>query len=161
MHWISRKWARYQLSLKGRIMITKTFLLPQFTYIASVQEPWDKTCKIINRFTRNFVNTGTTRPSTGKIGFIKISCMDPKWRRPKFHRCWIFLFIVENFMGKEVCIRQSRWPFGLTSLMKEHQEPSTQVGDIIFQPMDSMETKGYKQERTSRPSWLWALQDRL
>ena len=33
---ISRKWARYQLSLKGRITIAKTFMLPQFTYIASV-----------------------------------------------------------------------------------------------------------------------------
>ena len=39
VHAISRKWARYQLSLKGRVTIAKTFMLPQFTYIASVLDP--------------------------------------------------------------------------------------------------------------------------
>ena len=34
VHEISRRWARYRLSLKGRITIAKTFLLPQFTYVA-------------------------------------------------------------------------------------------------------------------------------
>ena len=39
VHEIDRKWARYRLSLKGRITIAKTFLLPQFTYVASVLDP--------------------------------------------------------------------------------------------------------------------------
>ena len=44
--------------------IAKTFLLPQFTYIASVLVPCDKTYETINCFIRSFVNTGTTKPST-------------------------------------------------------------------------------------------------
>ena len=39
VHAISRKWARYQLSLKGQITTAKIFMLPQFTYIASVLNP--------------------------------------------------------------------------------------------------------------------------
>ena len=66
MYGISRKWARYQLSLKGRMTIAKTFLLPQFTYIALVLDPSDKSYKTINNFIRNFVNTSTTRPSISK-----------------------------------------------------------------------------------------------
>ena len=64
MHGISRKWARYQLSFKGCIPIAKAFILPQFTYIVSVLDPIDKTYETINRFIRNFINTGTTKPST-------------------------------------------------------------------------------------------------
>ena len=64
IHGISMKWARYQLSLKGCIMIAKTFLLPQFTYIALVLDPNAKTYETINRFIRNFINTGTTKHST-------------------------------------------------------------------------------------------------
>ena len=45
-------------------MIAKTFLLPQFTYTTSVLDPSDKTYNTINRFIRNFVNTGTTKRST-------------------------------------------------------------------------------------------------
>ena len=41
-HAISRKWARYPLSLKGRITIAKTFYA-QFTYIASILDPSDST----------------------------------------------------------------------------------------------------------------------
>ena len=59
MHGIARKGARYQLSLQGRITIAKTFLLPQFTYIAP-----DK-----NTYYRNFINTGTTKVS-GKRNWI-------------------------------------------------------------------------------------------
>ena len=60
VHGISRKWARYQLSLKGHLMIAKTFLLPQFIYIALVLDPSDKTYETINCFINNFINTGTT-----------------------------------------------------------------------------------------------------
>ena len=41
IHGISRKYARYQLLLKGHITTAKTFLLPQFTYIASVLKSSD------------------------------------------------------------------------------------------------------------------------
>ena len=55
-------WARYQLSLKGWITITKTFTLPQFTYIASVLDPTTSTYDEINRIIGLFINTGTTKP---------------------------------------------------------------------------------------------------
>ena len=45
-------------------MIAKTFLLAQFIYIALVLDPNDKTYETINRFIRNIINTGTTKPST-------------------------------------------------------------------------------------------------
>ena len=41
--------------------IAKTFLLTQFR--ASVLDPSDKTYETINHFIRNFVKTGTTKPS--------------------------------------------------------------------------------------------------
>ena len=52
---ISSKWARFRLSLKGYITITKTFLLPQFTYIALVLDPSASIYDTINRI-MNFVN---------------------------------------------------------------------------------------------------------
>ena len=61
VHEIGRKWARYRLSLKGRITIAKTFFLPQFTYVASVLDPSTSTYDTINRMLRSFVNTGSTR----------------------------------------------------------------------------------------------------
>ena len=64
MHGISRKWARYQLSIKGHMAIAKTFLLPQFTYSASVLDPSYKTYENISHFIGNFIDTGTTKLST-------------------------------------------------------------------------------------------------
>ena len=61
VHEIGRQWARYRLSLKGRITIAKTFFLPQFTYVASVLDPSTSTYDTINRMLRSFVNTGSTR----------------------------------------------------------------------------------------------------
>ena len=58
VHEIGRKWARYRLSLKGRITIAETFLLPQFTYVASVLDPSPSTYDTINKMMRSFVNTG-------------------------------------------------------------------------------------------------------
>ena len=49
VHEISRRWARYRFSLKGRITIALTFLLPQFIYVASVLDPNDSTNDKINR----------------------------------------------------------------------------------------------------------------
>ena len=43
---------------------SKNFLLPKFTYIALVLDPNDKTYKGINHFFRNFINSGTIKPST-------------------------------------------------------------------------------------------------
>ena len=60
VHEIGRKWARYRLSLKGCITIAKTFLLPQFTYIASVLDPSPSTYDTINKMMRSFVNTGSS-----------------------------------------------------------------------------------------------------
>ena len=64
VHAFSRKRARYQHSLKGRITIAKTFMLPQFTYIASVLDPTTSTYDEINRIIGLFINTGTTKPIT-------------------------------------------------------------------------------------------------
>ena len=58
--WNQQRWARYRLSLKGRITIAKTFLLPKFTYVASVLDPSPSTYDTINRMMRSFVNTGST-----------------------------------------------------------------------------------------------------
>ena len=69
VHEIGRKWARYRLSLKGRITIAKTFLLPQFTYVASVMDPSPNTYEVINKMLRSFVNTGSTIP-LGKGNWI-------------------------------------------------------------------------------------------
>ena len=52
--------ARYRLSLKVQITIAKMFLLPQFTYVASVLDPSASTYDTINRILRSFVNTGST-----------------------------------------------------------------------------------------------------
>ena len=60
---------RYRLSLKGRITIAKTFLLPQFTYVASVLDPSPHTYDVINKMLRSFVNTGSTIP-LGKGNWI-------------------------------------------------------------------------------------------
>ena len=38
----------------------KTFLVPQFTYVAMVLDPSTNTYDIINRMLRSFVNTGST-----------------------------------------------------------------------------------------------------
>ena len=64
VHAVSRKWARYQLSLKGRITIAKTFMLPQFTYIASVLDLTNSTYDEINKIIGLFINTGTSKPCT-------------------------------------------------------------------------------------------------
>ena len=55
---ISRRWTRYRLSLKGRITIDKTFLLPQFIYIASILDPNEINYENVNKMIRSFVNTG-------------------------------------------------------------------------------------------------------
>ena len=60
VHEISRKWARYRLSLRGCIPIAKTFHLHQFTYVASVLDPSASTINTINSMLRSFVNTGST-----------------------------------------------------------------------------------------------------
>ena len=49
--------------MKGRITIAKVFLLPQFVHIASVLDPSEGTYEQINRYIRNFVNTGSTLAS--------------------------------------------------------------------------------------------------
>ena len=69
VHEIGRKWPRYRLLLKGLITIAKTFLLPQFTYVASVLDPNPNTYDVINKMLRNFVNTGSTIP-LGKCNWI-------------------------------------------------------------------------------------------
>ena len=69
VHEIGRKWARYRLSLKGRITIAKTFLLPQFTYVASVLDPSPNTYETIYKMIRSFVTTGSTTP-LGKGNWI-------------------------------------------------------------------------------------------
>ena len=70
VHEIGRKLARYRLSLKGHITIAKTFLSPQFTYVASVLDPSPSTYNTIIRMLRSFVNTGSTLP-LGKGNWIK------------------------------------------------------------------------------------------
>ena len=77
MDGIARKWPRYQLSLKDRIMIAKTFLLPQFTYIASVLAPDTKTYDTTIKILLNFINTGATKVSGKGKWKTKQSCMDP------------------------------------------------------------------------------------
>ena len=52
-----------------RIAIAKTFLLPQFTYVASVLDPSPSTYDTINKMMRSFVNTGSTLP-LGKGNWI-------------------------------------------------------------------------------------------
>ena len=61
MHEISWKWARYKLSLKGSITTTKTFLLPQSIYLASVVETKDNIYEKINMCLHDYVNTGSTK----------------------------------------------------------------------------------------------------
>jgi len=81
VHAISRKWARYQLSLKGRITIAKTFMLTQFAYIALVLEPSTSTYDEIDRIIEAFLSTQEPpNPAPRRIGFIRISYMDPKVR---------------------------------------------------------------------------------
>ena len=60
VHEISRRWARYRLSLKGRITIVKTFLLPQLVHVTSVLDHNDNTYETINKMIWSFVNTGST-----------------------------------------------------------------------------------------------------
>ena len=69
VHEIGRRWVRYRLSIKGHITIAKTFLLPQFTYAASVLDPSASTYDTINRMLRSFVNTGSTL-ILGKVNWI-------------------------------------------------------------------------------------------
>lgn len=45
------------------ITIAKTFLLPQFIYVASVLDPSEGIYDTINMFIRSFVNTGSTLTS--------------------------------------------------------------------------------------------------
>lgn len=66
MHEISKKKARFKLSLKDRITIAKNFLLPQFTYLASVVDLDDKMYENINRCLCNFGNTGSTKTHSNK-----------------------------------------------------------------------------------------------
>ena len=102
VHGISRKLARYQLSLKGCMAIAKTFLLPQFTYIASVLDPTDKTYETINNFNRNYINTGTTKPSTTNYWIHQDILHGPKNEGG-------FNFIdTRSFLGEEVCFGQTR-----------------------------------------------------
>ena len=42
------------------ITIAETFLLPQFTYVASVLDPSPSAYDTINRMLRSFVNTGSS-----------------------------------------------------------------------------------------------------
>ena len=60
VHKIGRRWARYRLSLKGRITIAKTLLLPQFMYVATVLHTNDRTYDKIDKIIRSFINTGST-----------------------------------------------------------------------------------------------------
>ena len=65
MHEISQRWEWYKLSVKGRITIAQTFLLPQFLYLASVLDPNDKNVKT-NRCVHNYLNTGSTKNQGNK-----------------------------------------------------------------------------------------------
>ena len=49
--------------LNPSLTIAKVFLLPQFVYIATVLDPSEGTYEQINRYIRNFVNTGSTLAS--------------------------------------------------------------------------------------------------
>ena len=60
---ISREWAPYRLSLKCRITIAKTFLLPQFIYVASVLDLNNSTYANIDKMICSLVNTGSTLTS--------------------------------------------------------------------------------------------------
>ena len=51
------------LKLNQNKTCSQAFLLPQFVYIASVLDPNEGTYEQINRFIRNFVNTGSTLAS--------------------------------------------------------------------------------------------------
>ena len=81
VHKIIRRWAKYRLSLKGRITITKTFFLPQFTYIASVLDPCTSTYGTINRMLRSFVNTDSTLLLGKETGSTGIYCMHPNRKK--------------------------------------------------------------------------------
>ena len=48
------------------MMIAKNLSFALFIYIASVLDPSDKTYETIIGFIRNFINTGTTKPSLEK-----------------------------------------------------------------------------------------------
>ena len=72
------KWARYQLSLKVKITIAKTFMLPQFTYIASALDPSDSAYDVIDKVIGLFINTGTTNPCTKRNWIHKDILYGPK-----------------------------------------------------------------------------------
>ena len=57
VHEISRRWARYRLSLQGGITIPKNFLIPKFIYVVLVL---DSTYENINKMIPSFINTGST-----------------------------------------------------------------------------------------------------
>ena len=52
------------------ITIAETFLLPQFTYVASVLDPSPSAYDTINRMLRSFVNTGSSL-NLGKGNWIQ------------------------------------------------------------------------------------------
>ena len=88
VHEISRRWARYRISLKGRITIAKTFLFPQFIYVASVMEPNDSTYETINKMIGSFINAYSWERKLDSPGHPLRLQMG--WR-VEFHRCPEFL----------------------------------------------------------------------
>ena len=64
-----QKMGKIQTLAYGRITIANIFLLPQFTYVASVLDPSASTYDNIKRMLRSFVNTGSTL-TLGKENWI-------------------------------------------------------------------------------------------
>ena len=99
---------RYRLSQKGHITIAKTFLLPQFTYIASVLDPWTRTYDTINRMLRSCVNSGSTL-TLGKGNWIHQDILygSKSERGLNFIDAQIFFQVIEDLLGQKICNGQT------------------------------------------------------
>ena len=133
IHQVIGCWSRFNLSLKGRIAISKMLLISQVTYLGPILTPVTVTISEIQACIDNFVIRGMpvaadrkyTKPKNGGLGLIKISDLFDSLKCSWFKRLicdgindnWRFSMLKKCF-GNIMCFRPDQ--LNLTTNPIEH-----------------------------------------
>ena len=133
IHQLIGCWSRFNLSIKGRIAISKTLLISQVTYLGPILSPVTVTISEIQECIDNFVIRGMpiaadrkyTQPKNGGLGLIKISDLFDSLKCSWFKRLicdgindnWRFSMLKKCF-GNIMCFRPDQ--LNLTASPIEH-----------------------------------------
>jgi hypothetical protein len=88
-------WGRYNLSLPGRIAISKTMLVSQIGYIGCIITPTEEQTKVMQNLINEYVSSGLvvaadrlyTKPCEGGLGLINLDTYIPALQCSWIRRC--------------------------------------------------------------------------